>query len=46
MVFKIENLKLFERHNVEITSKVFLSFLTLHNLQYFMQTESDSSFGG
>ena len=48
MVFKIENLKLFAGdYNVEITSKGISKFShTSINLQYFIATESDSSFGG
>ena len=48
MVFKIENLKLFAGdYNVEITSKGISKFT--HSsipLQYFIATESDSTFGG
>ena len=48
MVFKIENLKLFAGdYNVEITSKGISKFShTSSNLQYFIATESDSTFGG
>ena len=48
MVFKIENLKLFTGdYNVEITSKGISKFShTSINLQYFIATESDSTFGG
>ena len=48
MVFKIENLKLFSGdYNVEITSKGISKFShTSTNLQYFIATESDSTFGG
>ena len=48
MVFKIENLKLFTGdYNVEITSKGISKFThTSTNLQYFIATESDSTFGG
>ena len=48
MVFKIENLKLFAGdYNVEITSKGISKFShTSINLQYFIATESDSTFGG
>ena len=48
MVFKIENLKLFAGdYDVEITSKGISKFShTSINLQYFIATESDSTFGG
>ena len=48
MVFKIENLKLFSGdYNVEITSKGISKFThTSTPLQYFIATESDSTFGG
>ena len=48
MVFKIENLKLFTGdYDVEITSKGISKFThTSTNLQYFIATESDSTFGG
>tara|TARA_Y100000034_G_scaffold12577_2_gene13209 strand:- start:1033 stop:1689 length:657 start_codon:yes stop_codon:yes gene_type:complete len=48
MVFKIENLKLFAGdYNVEITSKGISKFShTSINLQYFIATEADSTFGG
>ena len=48
MVFKIENLKLFTGdYDVEITSKGISKFLhTSTNLQYFIATEADSTFGG
>ena len=48
MIFKIENLKLFSGdYNVEITSKGISKFShTSTNLQYFIATESDSTFGG
>ena len=48
MVFKIENLKLFSGdYNVEITSKGISKFIhTSTPLQYFIATESDSTFGG
>ena len=48
MVFKIENLKLFNGdYNVEITSKGISKFThTSTPLQYFIATESDSTFGG
>ena len=48
MVFKIENLKLFAGdYNVEITSKGISKFThTSTPLQYFIATESDSTFGG
>ena len=48
MVFKIENLKLFAGdYDVEITSKGISKFShTSTNLQYFIATESDSTFGG
>ena len=46
--FKIENLKLFAGdYDVEITSKGISKFShTSLNLQYFIATESDSTFGG
>ena len=48
LVFKIENLKLFSGdYHVELTSKGITKFShTSNNLQYFIATESDSSFGG
>ena len=48
MVFKIENLKLFAGdYDVQITSKGISKFShTSINLQYFIATESDSTFGG
>ena len=48
MVFKIENLKLFAGdYDVEITSKGISKFShTSISLQYFIATESDSTFGG
>ena len=48
MVFKIENLKLFAGdYKVDITSKGISKFShTSSNLQYFIATESDSTFGG
>ena len=48
LVFKIENLKLFSGdYNVELTSKGISKFThTSNTLQYFIATESDSSFGG
>ena len=48
LVFKIENLKLFAGdYNVELTSKGISKFThTSNTLQYFIATESDSSFGG
>ena len=47
LVFKIENLKLFSGdYNVELTSKGISKFThTSNTLQYFIATESDSSFG-
>ena len=47
LVFKIENLKLFAGdYNVELTSKGISKFThTSNTLQYFIATESDSSFG-
>jgi len=46
LVFKIENLKLFSGdYNVEITSKGISKFThTTTNLQYFIATETDSTF--
>ena len=48
MVFKIENLKLYAGdYDVELTSKGISKFShTSSNLQYFIATESDSTFGG
>ena len=48
MVFKIENLKLYTGdYNVELTSKGISKFShTSSNLQYFIATEADSTFGG
>ena len=48
MVFKIENLKLFAGdYNVEITSKGISKFSHCTSpLQYFIATESDSTYGG
>ena len=48
MVFKIENLKLIAGdYDVQITSKGISKFShTSINLQYFIATESDSTFGG
>ena len=48
MVFKIENLKLYAGdYDVEMTSKGISKFShTSSNLQYFIATESDSTFGG
>ena len=48
MVFKIENLKLYAGDcDVELTSKGISKFShTSSNLQYFIATESDSTFGG
>ena len=48
MVFKIENLKLYAGdYDVELTSKGISNFShTSSNLQYFIATESDSTFGG
>ena len=48
MIFKIENLKLYSGdYNVEITSKGISKFSHKStNLQYFIATESDSTFGG
>ena len=48
LVFKIENLKLFSGdYHVELTSKGIAKFShSSNNLQYFIATESDSSFGG
>ena len=48
LVFKIENLKLFTGdYNVELTSKGISKFShTSSNLQYFIATEADSTFGG
>ena len=48
MVFKIENLKLFNGdYNVEITSKGISKFThTSTKLHYYIATESDSTFGG
>ncbi len=48
LVFKIENLKLFSGdYHVELTSKGIVKFShSSNNLQYFIATESDSSFGG
>ena len=47
LVFKIENLKLYTGdYNVELTSQGISKFShTSSNLQYFIATESDSSFG-
>ena len=47
LVFKIENLKLFSGdYHVELTSKGIAKFShSSNNLQYFIATESDSSFG-
>ena len=48
MVFKMENLKLYAGdYDVELTSKGISKFShTSSNLQYFIATESDSTFGG
>jgi len=48
MVFKIENLKLYAGdYDVELTSKGISKFShQSSNLQYFIATESDSTFGG
>ena len=48
MVFKIENLKLYAGdYDVELTSKGISKFSHISsNLQYFIATESDSTFGG
>ena len=48
LVFKLENLKLYTGdYNVELTSKGISKFShTSSNLQYFIATESDSTFGG
>ena len=48
MVFKIENLKLYAGdYDVELTSKGITKFShQSSNLQYFIATESDSTFGG
>ena len=48
MVFKIENLKLYAGdYDVDLTSKGISKFShTSSNLQYFIATESDSTFGG
>ena len=48
MVFKIENLNLYAGdYDVELTSKGISKFShTSSNLQYFIATESDSTFGG
>ena len=48
LVFKIENLKLYTGdYHVELTSQGISKFShTSKNLQYFIATESDSSFGG
>ena len=48
MVFKIENLKLYAGdYDVELTSKGISKFShTSSNLQYFIATEADSTFGG
>ena len=48
MVFKIENLKLYAGdYDVELTSKGISKFShASSNLQYFIATESDSTFGG
>ena len=48
MVFKIENLKLYAGdYDVELTSKGISKFShTSSNLQYFIATEQESTFGG
>ena len=48
IIFKLENLKLFSGdYRVELTSKGIAKFDHLtSNLQYFIATEPDSTFGG